>query len=139
MNAPLNQSAFEDARILAVPPSTAKGSERVFDLHPALHAAVFGGFFVYLGIMWAAFATDQLVIPFAIFATFLAAAWIVPAMWARIAATPGRKTSFSDFLRDGFQCETGHVSAGAAMGQVLIMPAMLILWGLAVAVIKATV
>lgn len=135
MNAPIDRNAFEDARILAAAPSP----ERVFDLHPGIHAAVFGGFFVYLGIMWAAFATDQLAIPFAIFLVFLAAAWAVPALWARVAGTPGPKTSWQAFLRDGFQCETGHVSAGAALGQVLIMPAMLILWGVAVAVIKATV
>jgi hypothetical protein len=135
MNAPLDRTAFEDARILAEPPAAG----RVFDLHPALHAAVFGGFAAYLGIMWAAFGTAQLILPFAIFFVFLAGAWITPAMWARVAGTPGRKTSWSEFLRDGFECGTGHVTAGAAMGQVLIMPAMLLLWGLAVAVIKASV
>lgn len=135
MNAPLNHLAFEDARIFATAPSR----ERVFDLHPALHAGVFGGFFAYLGIMWAAFATRELVIPFVIFAVFLAAAWIVPALWAKVAETPGAKPSFSEFLRDGFACETGRITAGAAMGQVLIMPAMLILWGTAIAVIVATV
>jgi len=135
MNAPLNRQSFEDARILDAAPSP----ERVFDLHPALHAAVFGGFFAYLAIMWATFATGELILPFAIFVIFLAAAWIVPACWARVAGTPGRKASWSEFMRDGFVCETGRVSAGAAMGQVLIMPAMLILWGLAIAVIKASV
>lgn len=113
--------------------------ERVFDLHPALHVALFGGFFAYLGIMWAAFGNPELAIPFTIFVVFLAAAFIVPACWARVAEGQGPKQSFAAFLEEGFACQTGRIGAGAAMVQVLIMPAMLVIWGLAVAIIAATV
>jgi hypothetical protein len=89
--------------------------------------------------MWAAFATAELILPFAIVVTFLTAAFIVPALWARVAETPGPKGSLAEFMRNGFDCETGHIGGGAAMVQVLIMPAMLIFWGLAIALIRATV
>ncbi|MDF7775673.1 hypothetical protein P1X14_10485 [Sphingomonas sp. AOB5] len=112
---------------------------RVFDLHPAIHVAVFGGFFAYLGIMWAAFGNAELAIPFVIFAVFLAGSFITPAMWARVSPNIGPKADWSKFLRDGFDCETGHLTARATMAQVLIMPAMLILWGLAIALIRASV
>jgi len=110
----------------------------VFDLHPALHVAVFGGFFVYLGIMWSAFADPGLAIPFVIFAFFIAAFFVVPAMWARMAGATGTHESWADFLRDGIDTGSGRLSAGSAIAQVMIMPAMLILWGLAVAIIRAT-
>lgn len=111
----------------------------VFDLHPALHAAVFGGFFVYLSIMWASFADSGLAIPFVVFAIFLAASFIVPAIWARIVPQAGPRERWGDFMARGVDCATGRLDAGAAMVQVLIMPAMLILWGLAVAIIHAAV
>lgn len=111
----------------------------VFDLHPMLHVAVFGGFFVYLGIMWSAFADPGLAIPFVIFAFFIAAFFVVPAIWAWMAPAAGARESWADFLREGMDTGSGRLSAGSAVAQVMIMPAMLILWGLAVAVIRATV
>lgn len=111
----------------------------VFDLHPALHVAVFGGFFVYLAIMWASFADSGLAIPFAVFAVFLAASFAVPAWWTRIVPDAGPRERWADFMAKGIDCATGRLDAGAAMVQVLIMPAMLIIWGLAVAIIHAAV
>lgn len=134
MTMPLHQTAFADATAL---PRT-RGAH-VFDLHPALHIGVFAGFFAYLGIMWAAFGEKGLVIPFAIFAVFLAGAFIVPAWWARVAPGEGRAPSFADFMRDGVVCATGHQTAGAALVQVLIMPAMLIGWGLFLAIVRQLV
>lgn len=140
MHALHDHKAFATAAPLAPPADFMPNrTGRVFDLHPAIHVALFGGFFAYLGIMWAAFGEAQLAIPFAIFVVFLAGSVITPAMWARVAPHTGPKAGWSRFMRDGFVCETGRLSAGAAMAQVLVMPAMLILWGLAIALIRATV
>lgn len=116
-----------------------KRAPHVFDLHPALHVAVFGGFAVYLAIMWAAFADPGLAIPFVIFGFFLAAFFVVPAQWARMAPDAGPRASWADFRREGLDTGSGHLTANAALAQVIIMPAMLILWGLAIAVIRASV
>lgn len=139
MNAPLNRAAF-DGTLYETPVAVALAARRehVFGLHPALHVATFAGFFAYLGIMWAAFGHAELVLPFAIFVVFLGGAYMTPAMWARVAG-PAEGPSWSEFLRDGTVCATGHVSAGSAIVQVLIMPAMLLFWGVAVAAIAATV
>lgn len=134
MNMPLHQTAFADATAL---PRT-RGAH-VFDLHPALHIGVFAGFFAYLGIMWAAFGEKGLAIPFVIFAVFLAAAFAVPAWWARVAPGEGRAPSFADFMAQGITCETGHQSAGAVLAQVWIMPAMLVGWGLFLALVRQLV
>lgn len=139
MNAPLNRAEFDGVVmdhpvLLAAAPAR---REHVFGLHPALHVATFAGFFAYLGVMWAAFGNAELAIPFVIFVTFLAAAFIVPALWAKVA--PAEGPSWQEFLRDGVVCETGPLAAGPAMLQVLIMPTVLIAWGIAIAIIQASV
>jgi predicted exporter len=139
MNMPIHAQAFADAQPVAQPLRRNRG-EHVFDLHPALHGAVFGGFFAYLGLMWAAFGEKQLAIPFAIFAVFLAAAFIVPGWWARIVPEQGGpKPNWAEFRNEGLVCETGRQSAGGAMVQVLIMPAVLIGWGLFLLVVSRLV
>lgn len=139
MNAPLNRAEFDGIVMEHPAPAIAAlaRAEHVFGLHPALHVATFAGFFAYLGIMWAAFAHAELVLPFAIFVVFLAAAFIVPASWAKVA--PAKGPSWQEFLRDGVVCATGPLAAGPAMVQVLIMPAMLLVWGVAIAIIAASV
>lgn len=143
MTATFSADQFATAHATEVPPPAAIGHNRraghVFDLHPILHVAVFGSFFVYLGIMWSAFADPALGIPFAIFGIFLAAFFVVPALWARIAAPVGQVASWDDFQRHGIITGSGWLSASDATAQVLTMPAMLILWGIAVAIVRATV
>lgn len=113
---------------------------RTFDLHPALFGLTFGAYMAYLGVMALAFADAQLAIPFVIFALFIIAGFGTPALWARIAPAPrGHAPDWSSFLHDGFECLTGHVSARGAMVQVLIMPALVLSWGIAVAIIAACV
>lgn len=129
-----------DAEIVSAPAEhRANRAERVFGLHPVLHIATFGGFAVWLVIMWAAFADPGLVVPFGIFAVFLAMALAVPAIWARVAPNNGPKASWDDFLREGFDCATGHLSGGEAIAQVLIIPGLLVVWGLCIAMIRALV
>lgn len=143
MTAQFRADHFAVAPALIEQPPAAIGHNRpaphVFDLPPVLHIGVFGGFFVYLGIMWSAFADPGLAIPFVIFAFFIAAFFVVPTIWAWMAPAAGPRERWADFLREGMATGSGRLSAGSAIAQVMIMPAMLILWGLAVAVIRATV
>lgn len=141
MSAPIPAEQFAAVANRVAPPAFAKPNRvgRQFDLHPALHLATFGGFFAYLGIMWLAFGNPELVLPFVIFVAFLAASLIVPAYWERVAHQDGPKQSFAEFLQEGVECATGHVTARQTMVQVLIMPAMLVFWGLSVALIRALV
>ncbi|MFL9840679.1 hypothetical protein ABS767_06895 [Sphingomonas sp. ST-64] len=134
MNMPIHAQAFAAAR-----PLRRNRGEHVFDLHPSLHIGVFAGFFAYLGIMWAAFGEKGLAIPFVIFAVFLAAAFAVPAWWARVAPGEGRAPSFAEFMEEGLPTETGPLAAGGVIVQVMIMPVMLMVWGLIVAAIRFAV
>ena len=111
---------------------------RTFDLHPALYALTFGGYMTFIAIMGVAFADPELAIPLAIFAVFVVGFFGTPALWARIAPPPpGAAPSWATFLREGFECLTGHVSARGAMVQILIMPALLLFWAVAVGLIAA--
>lgn len=113
---------------------------RMFDLHPALYALTFGGYMAYIALMGLAFADKEMAIPVAIFFLFVIAGFGTPAIWARIAPAPrGERPRWATFMREGFECMTGHVSAKGAMVQVLIMPVLLLVWGLSVAIIAACV
>lgn len=135
MTKPVDHAQFAEA---LRPAARRNRADHVFDLPPALHIATFGAFFAYLGIMWAAFGEAELGIPFAIFAIFLAGAFVVPAWWARIAPPAGPTGTLADFMREGMTCATGHVTGGQAVTQVLIMPVMLLIWGSALLVISLT-
>ena len=63
-----------------------------------------------------------------------------PAMWMRMKPEhPQRLTSWSRFRRQGIMTAYGHSTAGAATIQVLILPALIFLWGIAVVTIAAVV
>lgn len=133
---------FTAARPIGAPVSIAARGEygRVFDLHPALFALTVGGYLAYLGVMAAAFMAPDLVISMAIFVLFVIAGFGTPALFARIAPPPpGRAPGWSQFMAEGFDCMTGHLSGRATAVQVLIMPALILLWGVGIAIIAATV
>jgi hypothetical protein len=79
-----------------------------------------------------------LVLPLVIFAFFIAAGFGVPMMWARMnpAKTKGAM-SFGTFKHCGIMTATGHLSAGPAAVQVLLLPVLIFGWGIAVAIIAA--
>jgi hypothetical protein len=143
MSKHLPRAAFEGetapASVVPAPPARPNRVDRVFDLHPALHIATFGAFALYLAVMWAAFGEKDLLISFGIFAVFIAGFFFVPAAWTRIDVREGPLASWGDFMREGFDCLTGHLTAKETIAQVMIMPAMLLFWGVCVAAIKAFV
>ena len=143
MTAPVNHVDFAAAdRAPAVPAmayAKPNRAEPVFGLHPALHVAMFAGFFAYLGLMWAAFADAELALPFVIFALFLGASFAVPALWARVAPNDGPKARFRDFLAERVDTGSWPLTGKAAAVQVMIMPAMLVGWGMFIATLSATV
>ncbi|PZU58809.1 MAG: hypothetical protein DI547_08490 [Sphingobium sp.] len=113
---------------------------RVFDLHPALYGLTVGAYLAYLGVMAVAFMAPDLVIPMAIFVLFVIAGFGTPALWARTASPPpGRRPDWDSFMRDGFECMTGHLSGRQTAVQVLIMPALILVWGICIAIIAANV
>lgn len=114
--------------------------DRTFELPSTLLLGVFGLFTAYLVVMSIGFADAGLVVPMAVNFIFVAAFAVVPMLWATMKpAKQARALKFDRFLARGIQTETGHCGAGSASIQVLMLPAFIFLWGIAVTTIAALV
>ena len=132
-----------DARIVeqpdAAPVRHQVEADRNFGLPKALYGATVGGYLGFLLVMASAFANPELAIPMAIFVVFIIAGFGVPAIWTRLAGNTSEPQTMGEFALKGIQTHTGRLAANDATMQVLILPVLLVCWGLAVAVIAALV
>jgi hypothetical protein len=114
--------------------------DRNFELPTALYAAMAGLFLAAAGVMALGFAAPMMAVPTAIIAVFIAMFFAVPATWVRMKPqNPQRATSWARFRRHGIQTPYGRSTAAAATVQVLILPVLILVWGLAVVTIAALV
>jgi hypothetical protein len=114
--------------------------DRNFGLPTGLFVMTALGYLGFLGLTALAFGNPGLILPMAIFVTFLTMFFGVPAMWSRMKpGHPDRAQSWSRFISEGIQTYTGHVTAVQASAQVLILPAIVFGWGVAVVTIAAIV
>ncbi|MEO8142017.1 MAG: hypothetical protein ABI617_05105 [Sphingomicrobium sp.] len=115
-------------------------TDRGFELPTALYAATLGSYLAFLAIMAIGFQSRDMLLPMVIFVAYLAMLFGVPALWARMQPeTATAPLSLGAFWEHGIQTYTGHNRAGAAAVQVLLLPVMVLLWGVAVVIIAATV
>jgi hypothetical protein len=96
-----------------------------------------GGYLGFLVIVGSAFANPVLAIPMAIFVLFIIAGFGIPALWTRLAGNTSEPQTLGEFEARGIMTATGRLAARDATIQVLILPVLLVCWGLAVAVIAA--
>ncbi len=129
----------ERARIVPAPVLRRKRGERTFELHPAIHLMLIGAYSSFVGILCMAFMGPDLIIPAAIVAISVVGLFLVPALWGRVAPDDGlRKQSWAEFMDEGVECITGRLTAGEAMAQILVLPALMIGLGVFMALVKAT-
>jgi hypothetical protein len=129
-----------DARIVAQPEAAPRHqveTDRNFGLPTALYGATVGGYLGFLVIVGSAFANPALAIPMAIFVLFIIAGFGIPALWTRLAGNTSEPQTLGEFEARGIMTATGRLAARDATIQVLILPVLLVCWGLAVAVIAA--
>lgn len=114
--------------------------DRNFGLPPVLLLGVFGFFFAYLTVMWVGFAADGLVLPMVVNFIFVAAFAFVPAKWATMKPEHrNRALDMAHFRAVGIETETGRTSAREATTLVLLLPACILFWGIAMTTIAALV
>ena len=112
--------------------------DRGFELPAGLYVATVAAYLAFVAVMAGAFMNPGLVLPTAIFAIFIAAAFGVPMLWARMKPEHGQRAmTFQQFRNRGVQTATGHLGGMAAAVQVLILPVLILAWGVAVAIIAA--
>ncbi len=75
----------------------------------------------------------------AICAVFIVAGFGVPAVWTRLAGNTGAPQTMGEFALKGIMTHTGRLAPQDATIQMLILPVLLVVWGLVVAVIAAVV
>jgi hypothetical protein len=114
--------------------------DRSFEFPTGLYVAMVALFSLAAGVMAFGFEAPGMVIPTGIIAVFIAMFFAVPAQWVRMKPeNPQRATSWARFRREGIMTPYGRSTAAAATVQMLILPALILLWGIAVVTIAAVV
>ncbi|MBU7581020.1 MAG: hypothetical protein KAF27_11230 [Porphyrobacter sp.] len=114
-------------------------ADRNFGLPTALYAGTVAGYLGFLLVVGSAFANPVLAIPMAIFVVFIIAGFGIPAIWTRLAGNTSSPQTMGEFEQRGIMTNTGRLAARDATIQVLILPVLLVIWGLAIAAIAAGV
>ncbi|WP_296718341.1 hypothetical protein [Erythrobacter sp.] len=132
-----------DARIVELPTAAPVRhqveADRNFGLPTALYGVTVACYLGFLVIVGSAFANPALAIPMAVIVLLIVAFFAVPAMWTRLAGNTTKPQTLGEFEARGIMTNTGRLAPRDAAIQVLILPVLLVVWGLAVAVIAATV
>lgn len=144
MSVRLDPSQLADAREIVPAPTLPNApracTDRSFGLPVSLHASFFGLFLAYLGVMAIGFPHPEMVLPMAICVLFTVAFYVVPMLWATMApANDSKAMGLGRLLEDGVDTLTGRTSGGAAVAQVLVLPVLILMWGVAVVTIAALV
>jgi hypothetical protein len=124
---------FQDVANRVAAPNIRQDVDRSFGLPPVLHIATFGLYFAFLTVMSLGLGSRELAVPLAICFIFLTMAAVVPAKW--VTMKPVNRTpvqGWVDFVQDGINTHTGNMRAKDAVAQVLILPVLIFIWGVAI-------
>jgi hypothetical protein len=137
-------SRIDHTKLLARDEIVASPAQRAcedhsFELPPAIFGAMAALFFGFLGVLAIGLAEPQLIIPMGINFAFLTAFFAVPAIFAGVARDESRSLRWSEFMRKGIETATGHSSGREAAVLVLVLPALIFFWAIAIVTIVALV
>ncbi len=113
---------------------------RTFELPPRLYALTVAAYAGFIGVMAAGFGTGELWIPLAICLGIIGMGFGTPALWTKLSPDSGDAAlRWAEFRRKGIMTATGQTSAVDATVQVMILPTLILFWGVAVVIIAALV
>ena len=114
--------------------------DRSFELPTGLYVAMAALFFGFVAVMAIGFGAPGMVVPTGIIVVFIACFFAVPAVMVRAHPESRRPAmTWVRFRREGIATHYGPASARDATIQVLILPVLIFLFGVAVAAIAALV
>ncbi len=114
--------------------------DRTFEMPKALYGATVACYLGFVGIMAIGFSSPGLIIPMAIFAIFIVMGFAVPTIWTRLAPHNAKRTMSVRRLMDrGIATNTGMLKGNEAAIQMLILPVLIVMWGLTTIIIAALV
>ncbi|WP_252260413.1 MAG: hypothetical protein ACMUJI_14725 [Erythrobacter sp.] len=127
-----------EARIVDAPKFGVK-RDRSFGLPNALYAGTVACYLGFVGVMAAGFGNPVLIIPMVIFAFFMIAGFGVPAVWTRLKGNDSKPMTMGQFEANGIMTNTGRLAPRDAAVQVLLLPVLVLVWGITTATIAAIV
>ena len=113
--------------------------DQTFGLPTGIYIAMAMMFAGSVAVLSLAF-TDHMAVSFGVIVAFLAMFFAVPTLFPRMARHGrGSAAKWEEFLERGIDTATGPSRAGSATVLVLLLPALILCFSIAVAVIAATV
>lgn len=128
-----------EARIVDAPLRNIPARDRSFGLPGALYGVTVACYLGFVGITAMAFANPALAIPMTIIALFVVAGFGVPAIWTRLKGNDSKPLTLGQFESFGIVTHTGKLLPRDAAVQVLLLPVLVLFWGLTAATIAAIV
>lgn len=113
---------------------------RTFELPPYLYGITVACYLGFLGLMSVLFMNSELALPMAVFVVSIVGGFGLCYKW--VAMGPGNDTptlTDGQFAHRGVQTLSGRLTATEASVQVLMLPVLVLAWGVAIAVIYAVV
>jgi hypothetical protein len=113
--------------------------DQSFELPSGIYVAMAALFAGFIGVLGLALHGGQMALAYAVIFAFIAAFFAVPAIFPAMASSRKKALSWADFRSRGIQTATGRSSAGEATVLVLLLPALIFCFGVAIAVISVSV
>jgi hypothetical protein len=113
---------------------------RTFELPGGLYAVTVGCYLGFLALMSVLFMNAELALPMVAFVVAIVGGFGLGYKW--VAMKPGNDNptlTMGQFAHRGIQTLSGRLTAAEASAQVLILPVLILAWGMAIAVIYAVV
>ena len=124
--------------VSAPPAAVLQSIDRGFELPNGLYGATIALYLAYIGVMTSAFGSPSLNLPLIVIAFVVVSAFAVPALWVRMRPDNAQQSlTFAALKNRGIDTGSGHLDAKSAAVQVLVMPVLILFWGLSIAVIAA--
>lgn len=140
MTTRVNLKVLNARNEVVAPPLARACNDQSFELPPGIYVAMALMFAGFVGVLAFAFHSNMAVSYGVIFA-FLAAYFAVPALFPRMARghSATKSLGWSAFRENGIVTATGHASSLEATILVLLLPFLILCFGIAVTIVAAMV
>ncbi len=113
--------------------------DQTFELPSGIYIAMAALFAGFIGVLSLALRGGQMAVVYGVIFAFIAAFFAVPAIFPAMAPSRKKALSWADFRSRGIETATGRSTGGEATVLVLLLPALIFCFGIAIAVISALV
>ncbi len=140
MSKHLTREVIADQATVSAQLTLAPEADRSFNLPTGLYAVTAALYFGFVGLMAAGFSSPGLIVPMAIFIVFLTGFFGIAALFVKTdPAAKAKILRWSEFKARGIMTHTGRLPMKDAVVQMLILPVLIVIWGMVTITIAALV